>query len=390
MSDVARAEVDGRNAAEAAAAVNRFGLDLFAQVADQPGNLMISPASIALALAMTRAGARGATAAEMDAVLHGLGSDAMADAVNTLDAALDARTAAYEDDDGATHQVTLQVANALFPQRGMALEAAFLDAMASRYGAGVWLVDYVNDAERAREAINEWVADNTEGRIPEIATGDDINESTRLAIANTIYLKAPWHNAFLEPTTRGDFSRADGSVVRVPLMDGTISGGAYAREAGWFAVELPYVSRALAMLVIVPDDLASFEATFDAAALDAIIGSLERGKFNLRFPRFDVESRLNLAEILEELGMPSAFNDAADFSGITEAERLAIGRVIHQANMTVDEKGTEAAAATIVGMEVSGTSLAFRVDRPFLVVLRDVPTGALVFIGRVADPSETR
>ena len=392
-SGVDRAVVDPAHAVVAADAINAFGLELYGRMAVEPGNLVLSPASIAIALAMARTGARGQTAEEMDAVLRGLGSDELADAANALDVALAARTGSYADMIGEAHEVILRIANAQFVQHDMPLEPAFLEAMAARFGAGAWLVDFATNPEAARLAINAWVADQTQDRIPSILNPGDVTPAWRLALANAIYLKAAWQTPFIETlTARADFRLADGTTVSVPTMQGRLD-AEYGSGEGWAAVELPYVGRELAMLIVVPDELARFEVEFAADRLDAIVGSLEPGRVELWLPRFDIESRADLAELLAALGMPTAFSGDADFSGITTAEALRIATVIHQANMTVDEKGTEAAAATVVGFDVTGGGpepVKLRVDRPFLVILRDVPTGAVVFMGRVADPSVTR
>jgi serine protease inhibitor len=392
-SDLPRATVDPARAAAAADAMNAFGLDLYRRVASGTGNIVLSPASVAIALSMTRAGARGTTADEMDAVLRGLGSDALADAANALDAALAARSGTFADPSGTDREVSLRIANALFAQYDMPLEGAFLDAMATRYDAGAWLVDYRTDPEAARLAINDWVAQKTEDRIPSILGPGVVTNAWRLAIANAIYLKAAWLEPFPEDATApGDFMLADGSLVQVPMMR-ALRHARYAAGDGWAAVQLPYVGQDLEMVVIVPDNPASFDATFDTAVLGSIVGSLDGRLVDLAFPKFDIEWTAELSSVLAGLGMPTAFGGAADFSGITAAERLAISKVIHQANITVDEAGTEAAAVTIVGMDTAAEApepVTLRVDRPFLFVLRDVPTGAVVFLGRVADPSETR
>jgi serpin B len=165
----------------------------------------------------------------------------------------------------------------------------------------------------------------------------------------------------------------------------------YAAGDGWRAVELPYVGGKLAMLVIVPDDLAAYEADLDDAALAALVDGLGTAHVTLTMPRFGIESRLELADLLGAMGMPTAFDpETADFSGITREEQLYIARVIHQANIDVDEKGTEAAAATAVVLRTTGMPadpVELTVDRPFLFALRDTETGAIVFLGRVADPS---
>jgi len=391
-SDLARATVDPALASQAADAINAFGLDLYRRLAGESGNIVLSPASVAIALSMARAGAVGQAATEMDAVLRDLGAESLADAANALDAALAARSGTFADSAGADQDVLLRIVNAQFVQFDMPLQAAFLDAMATRYGAGLWQVDYRTDPEGARQAINAWVAENTEDRIPEILKAGDVTMETRLALANAIYLKAAWLTPFDKgETAPGTFMLADGASVQVPLMHLSTTTLAYGSGDGWRAVELPYVGNGLAMTLIVPDDLAAFEATFDAAAYAGIIGSLGRTRVVLTMPGFDTESRLRLEVYLPALGMPTAFDPlAADFSGMTTNADLYIQKVIHQANITVDEAGTEAAAATVILMgDTSGPGsppIELRVDRPFLFLIRDVPTGAVVFMGRVADP----
>ncbi len=395
-SDLPRATVDPARATVAADAINAFGLDLYGRLASSPGNIVLSPASVAIALSMARAGAVGRTATEMDAMLRDLGAEDLADAANALDAALAARSGTFADSAGESHDILLKIANAIFPQRGMALETSFLDAMATRYGAGAWLLDYIADPEAARQAINAWVSDQTGDRIPEIVKPGQVTTDTRLALANAIYLKAPWLTPFLKDnTTTGAFALLDGSSVSVPMMRNR-DALRYGAGTGWRAVELPYVGDALAMTVIVPDDLVAFEASLDAALLDSIVASMQPTDVDLTMPRFDTETRADLGPVLAAMGMPTAFDpDQADFSGITSEVALFIRLVIHQANITVDEAGTEAAAATVILMgDTSGPGgsgpIELRVDRPFLFLIRDVPTGAVVFMGRVADPSDTR
>jgi serpin B len=392
-ADVPRLAADPAEATRAADAINAFGLDMYRKLASSSGNLVMSPASVGLALSMAQAGARGATATEMNAVLHGLGSDAYADAVSSIEAALTDRTGTFKDSAGHDNQVSLQIANALFPQRGLSLEQAFLDAMASRFGAGVNVVDYATATEAARTAINAWVASHTENRIPEILRQDDVTSATRLALANAIYLKAAWLTPFPKELTKaGPFTLADGSTVQAPYMH-SVTSLAYADGAGWAAVKLPYVGNELAMLVIVPADMATFEAGFDAARLADITSSLSARRVDLTMPKFDIESRFDLGQTLAALGMPTAFGRMADFSGITSEVELHISTVIHVANMTVDEAGTEAAAATVIAIgDTAGPAepVELRVDHPFIVVIRDTVTGAAVFVVRVEDPSATR
>ena len=391
-ADVTRAAAGIDDATAAAAAINEFGFDLHRRLAANRDNVVFSPASVAIALGMARAGARGGTAAQMDLVLREMAADDHANWLNGLDQALASRSGTFQDSDGTDHELTLDIANAYFAQDDLAFEAAFLEALAARFGAGMQLVDFVADPEAARELINEWADEETRGRIPEVLQSGDVTEDTRLALVNAIYLKAPWQRPFLvERTTDQPFTRLDGSTVAVPTMPA--EHGSCAIGSGWGAFELPYIGNTLSMLVVVPDDLAAFEASLDGAVIATLTRALEDGFAGPRIslPRFDFETRAELGSILAALGMPDAFDpESADFSGMTNEAELFISKVIHQANISVDEKGTEAAAVTVVGVDVTSgpsTICTVHADRPFFFALRDGETGAILFMGRVVDPS---
>ncbi len=391
VASVPRASTLPADTAAAGTAINAFGLDLYRRVATPGRNLVISPASVAIALAMARAGARGETAAQMDTVLRSVGSDEHAAWINALDRALAAANGTFRDEIGKELPVILRVANAPFAQRGMALVPAFLDALAARFGAGLRLVDYRKDPAAARQLINGWVKDQTQGRIPELLAQGDVDTLTRLVLVNAIYLKAAWQHPFPADATKPRaFTRADGSTVQAPTM--TLSETlAYAAGDGWQAVELPYVGGSLAMTIIVPDDLVAFAAALSPETLATVVGDLQERPVQLTLPRFGIETQADLVVALSAMGMPLAFDAGrADFSGITTAEQLFISAVIHQANIDVDEKGTEAAAATAVVMRASaapGEPVTLHVDRPFLFALRDLRSGAIVFLGQVTDPT---
>jgi serpin B len=394
-ADVARAAAPSADASSAAAAVNAFGFELLRAMGEH-GDAVVSPASIALALAMARAGAVGDTAAQMDRVLHDAASDGHPTWLNALEAALASRSGTFKDAAGKDQPVTLRIANAPFSQQGLTLQPAYLRALAERFGAGVRLVDYVTATETARLAINGWVADQTERRIKELLAKGVLDPQTRLVLVNAIYLKAAWLNPFDEKATGpAPFTHLDGSTTDVATMHLTAD-LPYAEGDGWRAVELPYVggpAGSLALDVIVPDDFAAFTASLDATRFDAIVAGLADGQANvtLSLPKFGTETKVDLADVLSSLGMPDAFDrDRADFSGITTQERLYISAVIHQANIDVDEKGTEAAAATAVVMRATampGGHVTFNVDRPFVFALRDVATGAVVFLGQITTPA---
>ena len=384
-----RAAVSPADATAAAASIDAFGLDLLRALA-RGDNTVVSPASIAIAVAMAQAGAAGETASQMNAVLHGAGSGSGA-GINALDQALAARNGTFTDAEGHDLTVALRVANTPFAQAGMTLEPSYLDALASRFGAGLRLVDYRRDPEAARNLINAWVKSQTEGRIPRLLAPGILDSLTRLVLVNAIYLKAPWQVPFdAELTGPSPFTLAGGSTVDVPTMAGGLQQLRYAEGSGWKAVELPYAGGSLAMTIVVPDDLAAFVQHLDAAQFGQITGALAEREVELWLPRFAIRAEIDLARTLATLGMPLAFDpQLADFSGITAEERLHISAVVHQADISVDEKGTEAAAATAVAMAATAMpadSVMLRVDRPFLFAVRDLPTGAVLFLGQVTDP----
>ena len=431
ISTVARAPADPAAAKTAAASINAFGLDLFRKLLADPTldlaqkNAVFSPTSIALALGMARAGAKGETASQMDAVLHTTGWDALGPGLNSLDQALASRDATWKDFEGIEHTLALRIANAAYGQQGWTIEQPYLDAIAAAFGAGLRLVDFIANREAARNAINAWVSDQTAKRIPQLLGPTDLDSRTRLVLVNAIYLKANWEQEFSADGTKpAPFTGLDGSPVTVPTMY-TVGGGGvtyrpipYAHGSGWQAVELRYKGGAgygnapLAMTLVLPDDLAAFEKSLNATQLERISSALanQRKAFSkpgfvesypydlhLYLPRFSIETRADLPPVLAALGMPLAFDmDRADFTGIqvpeNETDRLYVKKVIHQANIDVDEKGTEAAAATAVVMATGGgpspvKEITVRLDHPFLFFVRDLDTGAVLFMGQVTDPS---
>jgi serine protease inhibitor len=375
-------------AADAARSVDALGFDLLHYAGD--GNAVLSPASVALAVAMARAGAAGETATQMDAVLHGLWASGGGSGIASFDRALNGLSGSFTDAMGSTQTVELHVANASYAQRNMAFVQAYLDTLATAFDAGERLADFAADPEAARKAINAWVSGQTNGRIPELI--GSLDNATRLVLVNAIYMKAAWTNPFLvEMTSDATFTRTDGSQVAVPTMHQTLDSAKYAAGTGWQAIELPYGNGPLAMDIVVPADLATFEKTLDAKTWATLVGSFASVPVQLSLPRFKTESKLGLVDALTALGMPLAFDPSgADFSGMTTQEKLFISAVIHQANISVDEKGTEAAAATAVVMAASAilATTEMKVDRPFLFAVRDTASGGIVFLGRIVDPSK--
>jgi serpin B len=314
-------------------------------------------------------------------------------AFNKLDLILASRGDAATGSSG----FTLCVANALWGQTGYTFLSSYLDVIALNYGAGLRLLDFSADPESCRLTINRWVADNTQQRIQNILQPGAIDMATKLVLANAIYFKAGWEHAFdAQATTDQPFRLLDGSAATVPLMTQTVD-LQYLRGADYQAVELPYNGAPLSMVVALPDSGAfdAFEAGLTADKLDTIIAGLAARHVEISLPRFTVGSdAISLASALSAMGMPVAFScGAADFSGIDGGRTLYLSDVVHKAWVAVDEKGTEAAAATVAVFADSATMVpsqpvVFRADRPFIFVIRDIETKAVLFVGRIVNPQE--
>ena len=360
---------------------NAFALDFYRAVHSQPGNLFYSPYSLSLALAMTYAGARGETAAQMAHTLHfSLPPERLHPAIDALDLQLQ--------DPG--QPMLLTVANSLWGQKGQVFQPAFLDTLAQNYGAGLRLADFAAQPEPTRQQINQWVAQQTKDRIRDLIPAGGIDPSTRLALAHAIYFKAEWATPFdPENTHDAPFHPLQGADQTVKMMSLHINTLPYLREADFQALELPYRGAA-SMILLLPDPGAfeHFEAGLDEKAYSGILAGLQPQLVALSLPKFHFETPFTLAQTLGQMGMPDAFKPSqADFSGMDGQRDLFIGQVIHKAFVAVDEKGTEAAAATAIGL--AGARLdpqkpvVLTFDRPFVFLIRDQKSGAVLFAGRL-------
>lgn len=366
----------------------RFGLDLLGT--QPPGNVVVSPASVATALAMAGTGARGSTAEEIATTL-GLKGPARFDSIGALLGKTLAGQAAAAG--GNPEAPTLAIANGLFVQQGFTLKAPFVEGLQAHFGATPEAVDFLGDPNAALAAINAWGSAHTNGIIPRMLS--EIAPETRLVLADAIYLKARWQEEFeAEDTSPGTFHRGNGRKVQTEFMHLTDQ-FRYGAGPGYKAVELPYRASNLSLLALLPvgTAVAKLERRLrDAGELTSIVHGLARRTVELGLPRFHLRTEASLIAPLEALGMKVPFTEAADFSGIA-AERLMIGQVEHVADIDVDEKGTEAAATTGVGVVATSApavpvdSVTFNANRPFLFFVRDEKTGAVLFAGRVTDPS---
>jgi len=339
--------------------------------------------SISFAMAMNQMGARGTSESQTAARMHfDLPSDRLAAGFDRLSRELAAL---------AGPRLTISLVNQLFGQRDYPFEEPFLETLGSRFGAPMAVVDY-GDAEAVRVLINAWVASQTNDRIKDLLPQGSIDGLTRLVLVNATYLKADWARPFNAAFTEDrPFRLATGERVKVPTMSFGHFGAPVGRGDGYRAIELSYDGDRLAMLVVVPDDLAAFQASLTAETYDAIVASLADDGVALTLPRFSARTRVNLAGPLRALGITDVFEaKLADLSGISPEPGLHVSAAVHQAFVKVAEKGTEAAAATAIGDSgTSGPPPAFRVDRPFLWFIRDRETGSVLFMGRVSDPRDT-
>ncbi|MFO8006285.1 MAG: serpin family protein [Candidatus Brocadiia bacterium] len=370
----------------AARAMNEFAVDLYGAIAQREGNLFLSPYSIHTALAMTSVGARGRTAEQMRSVLH---LPPQGFVVHQATGGLMRQV----ERPGQREKTVLKIANALWGQQGEPFRERFLDRLRRWYRAPLQEVDFVAETEQAREAINQWAHDRTEGKIEDLVPRGALSAMTRLVLANAIYFKGLWQSPFEEDDTRErPFHLSEGEQVSVPTMyqKGRF---AIAEGDGYRALELPYKGEELAMVILLPDardGLTAVESGLDSEELSGTLGRFRQREVRVFLPRFRIESAFGLKSVLTSLGMEDAFvPEQADLSGINGRRNLFVSAVLHKAFVEVDEEGTEAAAATAVVVGV--TSVApqppvFRADHPFLFLIRHRPTGLVLFAGRMADP----
>ncbi len=364
--------------------------DLYAALRTREGNFLFSPYSVSQALAPVYAGAKGETEGQIARTIHfTLPQDRLNPAFNALNVQLAQRGENATGKDGETFR--LNVVNAIWGQRGYAFLPQYLDILAEYYGAGIRLLDFVKAPEPSRTAINEWVSEQTENRVEDLLPAGSVSSLTRLVVTNAVYFNAAWERPFNKASTRaGIFHLLDGSQKNVSMMKQIESFG-YCENSHYQAVELPYSGGELSMVIVLPreGEFEAFEESLDQPLLSNIQEMMASRQVALSMPQFEFDSSLGLNKILSEMGMPAAFSDAADFSGMTGNRDLRIAEVLHRAFISVDEAGTEAAAATGVVMAVVGlpeSPIEMTVDSPFIFFIQDIKTRAILFIGRVLDP----
>jgi serpin B len=373
---------------------NEFALDLYGRLASGDGNRFLSPFSISCALAMTYAGARGETAAQVAKAMHfNLPPDRLHAAFGRLIADLYSRNDSKAAPGGA-RPVELLTANAIWTQSGERILADFQKLIESDYQGGLYPVDFRQAPAAAGQYINHWVEEQTRGKIKDLIKPQHINSRTVVILTNAIYFKALWASPFAAQLTKpDDFQVRPAEKVRVDMMH--LSGRfRYAEDAAVQVLELPYQGENLSMVVVLPrakDGLGALESSLSLAKLDGWLNSLAQRRVEISLPRFKLTAEAELKDALSALGMPAAFvAGEADFSGMTGTRELVISAVLHKAFVEVEEKGTEAAAATGVVMARASVALApppvFRADHPFLFLIRDNRNGTILFLGRLVRP----
>jgi serine protease inhibitor len=366
---------------------NKFAFGLYQILQKQQGNLFLSPYSISAALAMAYAGARGQTEEQMAETLQfptALNEEQFHKEFGTIIRCLN--------EAGEKGGYELVVANALWGQRDYKFLQEFLTLIKANYDGNLQQVDFVQQTEDARKTINAWVEDKTKEKIKELIKPGVLDSMTRLVLTNAIYFKGKWANQFKpEQTQDAPFTPLDGEKINVPMMHQTSRFG-YMETDAVQVLEMPYVNNDLSMVVLLPkklDGVRDLEKELTAETVASWLAELRKREVRVWVPRFKLTSEFELAKVLGSMGMPDAFSDKADFSGMTGNRDLFISAVVHKAYVDVNEEGTEAAAATGVGMKLTSIEPpppVFRADHPFVFLVRDNHTNSILFLGRLANP----
>jgi serpin B len=419
------APVDTVAAEDASLPLLELAVDLEQQLAaESPGaDLVVAPLPVAASLSQARSGALGTTAEALDRVLHTPagddGPEQLAAGLSSIERVMASRTGEQRAASTRSGRVSIDLAQSLWLQKGTTLEEPWLDGLATTWGSGVRTTDFRSDPETARRVVNNWVADATDDHIDQLAPRGSISTTSRVLAAGAAYLKAPWVTPFAETETRlGPFSQLDGSTTTASfLRDPELDDVRYGRGDGWMAVDLPYLGRSLWMTVIVPDPgrFAAVEGALDGEMLAELVDGLTPATIDLSLPEFGFTTDMPLTNALRALGLGEAMDPlVADFGGISP-EALWLTSVLHQTYLAIGVEGTEAVGTPPVepvttattrprsttststsgtdavdpsdGSEAATGDIVVTVDRPFLVLVRDRPTGAPLFYGRVLSPN---
>jgi serpin B len=367
--------------------ISSFTFDLYHELSGGDNNILYSPYSLTSVLAMTYAGARGDTAQQMaDALGYTLLQDSLHPSFYQLNREL--MQLRNEEVEG----FRLDIVNALWGQEGYQFLPDYTALVAEYYGGDLYTLDFFNEPEASRIEINDWASEQTEGRINDLLPPGIITKLTRLVLSNAIYFNARWQTEFLNELTYDDmFYLLDGTTVMVPMMHQECYFD-YSEAGDYQAISLPYLGNELAMIILLPNEgsFTAFEDSLDEEVLQRILDNMEHRQVELALPKFSFEGSYSLNQPLIELGVTDAFSpDLADFSGMTGTKELSIGMVMHKTWIAVDETGTEAAAISAVlmfGAPPPSAPVSFNANRPFIFFIRDIESGAILFMGRVMNP----
>jgi serine protease inhibitor len=383
MADETGATEEGRETV--VEANNQFTFDLYKQLSkNDDGNIFYSPYSISAALAMTYEGAKGKTAEEIQSVFHFPETNILRPNFAAIYNEINEENAEHE----------LKTGNALWIQHDFPLLEEYLEKVENYYGGKAALLDFVNAVEQSRQTINSFIEEQTNGKIEDLIPAGYLNNMTRLVLTNAIYFKGTWQWQFDEADTQERIFRiSDTETVETPMMymnpeDVEFD---YAQTDGLQILELPYKGDKISMLILLPEEnLEAIDPYLTAEKIEEYKSQMRPTELSsISLPKFEFDTKYFMSNILSELGMPTAFLDSADFSGITGRKDLFISEVIHQAYVKVDEEGTEAAAATAVVMELSAILINdFNADHPFIFIIQEKESGNILFLGRVTDPTE--
>ena len=376
-----------RGVATVVSANNRFAFDLYSKLRDaEKGNIFYSPYSISAALAMTYEGAAGKTASEMKDVFHFPKRGTLRSNFAAIYNGLNKANSSYR----------LRTGNALWVQKSFPLLTQYPAVVKSYYGGQAKNLDFANQTEQSHRTINRYIATQTADTIKDLIPPGTLTTMTRVVLTNAIYFKGTWQWEFDPSNTRpGDFKVTTSKTVKAPMMYFSSYKAAfnYADTGGLQIIELPYKGDTISMLLLLPHgDLNSIESSLTANKLKAYRARMKPTVMDsITIPKFAFTGRYDLKDTLRDLGMPTAFSDSADLSGMTGKRDLFLSFVVHQAYVKVDEKGTEAAGATAGGSNLTSVRipLVFDADHPFVFLIQDRKTGNVLFLGRVVNPNES-
>ncbi len=375
----------GQETDKASGGNNQFTMELYHQLRKEPVNMFYSPLSISSAFAMTYAGAKGETANQLKQTLHfGPNNENFHAQYANLNKLLN-----KEKD-----HLSLSLANAVWLQTGLEVQRDFSETITQHYGAGLKRTSFTDDPAGSQEKINQWVAEKTHDKINDLLPRSAIKRSTQMILVNALYFKGAWQTPFKKEQTKEDtFYVFEKCVTKAQMMNQKITTGYYEDKLA-HVVELPYKGGDVSFMLLVPKkrfDILSVEQHFDHDVYQEYLEKMQQTRVDLSMPKFKMSRTYSLAEPLQKLGMVLPFTSNADFSGMTDQTKLMIDKVLHKTYIDVNEEGTEAAAATAITMVKTSlvtNKAKVNADHPFLFLIKDNKTNAILFMGRIMDPNE--